>query len=217
MSGIRIKICCISSLEEANTAVKAGADALGLVSSMPSGPGVIAESLITQIAMASPPAVATFLLTSSRNATDIIAQQKRCKTNTIQICDDPDPGTHEILRKELPGIKIVQVVHVQGEESIATAVEYAKTADAILLDSGNQKLSVKELGGTGRKHDWSISRKIRESIPVPLFLAGGLNPDNAQEAIDTVRPFGLDICSGVRSGGALDPVKLQKFFDAVRG
>lgn len=217
MPRVRIKICCISSLEEANTAIEAGADALGLVSSMPSGPGVIEESLITQIALASPPAVATFLLTSSRTAKEIINQQKRCRTNTIQICDDPEPDTHRILRDELPGIKIVQVVHVQGEESIDTAVEYAITADAILLDSGNQKLSVQELGGTGRKHDWSISKKIREAIPIPLFLAGGLNPDNAQEAIETVRPFGLDICSGVRTSGALDPVKLRRFFDAVRG
>lgn len=215
MSRTRVKICCISSVEEAAIAIKAGADALGLVSSMPSGPGVIAESVIEEIASTVSPGVASFLLTSEVSAEKIIEQQKRCKTNTLQICDDPEPGTHQILREKLPGIKIVQVVHVQGPESVDTAVNYAKTADAILLDSGNQSLTVKELGGTGRKHDWTLSKKIRESISVPLYLAGGLNPDNAVGAIRTVNPFGLDICSGVRTNGKLDPEKLHRFFTAV--
>lgn len=212
----RIKICCISSLAEAQLAIAHGASALGLVSHMPSGPGVISEELIIAIAAQVPPGVATFLLTSKQDVSSIIAQQRRCATNTIQLCDHLLEGTHADLRKALPGIKIVQVVHVTGEESILEAEQVAPHVDAILLDSGNQKLAVKELGGTGRTHDWSVSRAIRERINVPLFLAGGLKAENVAEAVAQVAPFGLDICSGVRTEGKLDEEKLKAFFEKSR-
>lgn len=212
---IRVKICCISSVEEANLAIKYGASALGLVSNMPSGPGVINEDLIKEIADSVPPGVSTFLLTSKQSADEIIEQQKRCRTNTIQICDHLLHGSYSEIKHALPGIKIVQVIHVNGDESIREAVEVSKNIDAILLDSGNQKLEVKELGGTGRVHDWSISKKIREAIKIPLFLAGGLNTKNVADAINQVNPYGVDICSGVRTNGKLDEVKLKSFFEAV--
>jgi len=211
----RVKICCISSVEEAMLAVKYGASALGLVSAMPSGPGIITENLIAEIAERVPPGVASFLLTSKQTADEIIEQHKSCRTNTIQICDHLIDGKYSEIKKALHGIKIVQVVHVTGEESLHEAVEVSKHVDAILLDSGNQKLEIKELGGTGRVHDWSISKKIRESIGVPLYLAGGLKPDNVQDAIRNVNPFGLDLCSGVRTNGKLDVQKLSMFMEKV--
>ncbi|HVQ30362.1 MAG TPA: phosphoribosylanthranilate isomerase, partial [Vicinamibacteria bacterium] len=125
-------------------------------------------------------------------------------------------SAHAELRRALPGIGLVQVVHVTGPESIAEAVRMGREADALLLDSGNQALAVKELGGTGRRHDWRISRQIREEVGVPLFLAGGLDPGNVAAAIAEVGPFGLDICSGVRTDGRLDPRKLEAFFAAIR-
>jgi phosphoribosylanthranilate isomerase len=182
---------------------------------MPSGPGVISDEEIAAIAAAAPPAIGTFLLTSRQSVDEIVAQQQFCRTNTIQICDRLTRGTHRELKDALPGISIVQVVHVAGPESVEEAVAMASEVDAILLDSGNQKLAVKELGGTGRTHDWSLSRKIRESIGVPMFLAGGLTSDNVRRAIEEVGPFGLDLCSGVRTGGKLDPQKLTRFFEAV--
>lgn len=212
----RIKICCISSVEEANLAINYGASALGLVSNMPSGPGVISEDLIEEIALSVPPPIATFLLTSKQSIDEIITQHKKCKTNTIQICDHLVNGTHEQLRNALPGIKIVQVVHVGDENSVKEAIEISRSVDAILLDSGNQKLTIKELGGTGRTHDWSISRKIRDSISIPLFLAGGLNADNVVEAIQFVKPFGVDVCSGVRTDNKLNEYKLESFFEKVK-
>lgn len=212
---VRVKICCISSLEEAKMAIKYGASAIGLVSKMPSGPGVINEELITKIAETTPPGLSTFLLTSLQNVHDIIEQQKRCRTNTIQLCDRITSGTHTELKKSLPGIKVVQVIHVTGGESIDEAIEVSKYVDAILLDSGNQNLKVKELGGTGKVHDWSISKTIRESINIPLFLAGGLNPGNVADAIKHVNPFGVDICSGVRTKGNLDEEKLKLFFHSI--
>lgn len=212
----RVKICCIASLDEAWTAIYAGASAIGLVSAMPSGPGVITEEQIAKIASSIPPPIATFLLTSSQDTDAIIAQQRRCRTNTLQLCDRLQHGTHDDLRRALPGISIVQVIHVSGEESINEAISVSHQVDAILLDSGNQSLSVKELGGTGRVHDWTISRRIRESVRVPVFLAGGLKPENVGEAIGQVHSFGLDICSGVRSEGRLDEQKLARFFAEVR-
>jgi len=216
MHSPRVKICCIASLEEAQMAINAGASALGLVSEMPSGPGVIEESLITSIAQSVPPGVATFLLTSKQDSGEIIAQQRRMQTNTLQLVDSVSIDTYAALREALPGIGIVQVIHVLGKESLEEALRVAPHVDALLLDSGNPSLTVKELGGTGRVHDWSLSRQIRERSVKPVFLAGGLKPGNVREAVDIVQPYGVDLCSGVRTNGALDRTKLDAFFAALR-
>lgn len=211
----RVKICCMNSIQEAEMAIRYGASAIGLVSEMPSGPGVISEDLITQIARSVPPSVSSFLLTSKQDTGSIIEQQRSSGVNTIQLCDRLRSGSYTDFRKAIPGIAIVQVIHVTGPMSIEDAVSLAPYVDGILLDSGNQSLPVKELGGTGRTHDWSISKKIRELVDVPLFLGGGLNPDNVAEAVSQVGSFGVDVCTGVRSNGMLDEVKLSKFFNQV--
>ena len=212
----KVKICCISSLLEAQQAIDAGASALGLVAEMPSGPGVISDDIITEIARKVPPPIASFLLTSRTDSREIVSHQKLVRTNTVQIVDALESGTYDEIREGLPGISIVQVIHVVGEKSIEEAVSISPHVDALLLDSGNPDLAVKELGGTGRVHNWSISRKIRESVDIPIFLAGGLKIDNVIEAIQTVEPFGLDLCSGVRTNGQLDTHKLSAFFDQVK-
>jgi phosphoribosylanthranilate isomerase len=211
----RVKICCIASIEEAWIAIDHGASAVGLVSDMPSGPGPIAEHLIASIAATIPPGVASFLLTCKQDVESIVDQQRRMRVNTLQICDRLIDGSYEDLRAELPGISLVQVIHVTGPEAIHEAVAIAPRVDAILLDSGNQSLKVKELGGTGRTHDWDLSREIRESISVPLYLAGGLKPENVSAAIEIVEPFGIDVCSGLRTDGRLDRAKLSSFFAAL--
>ncbi len=196
-------------------AIDHGASALGLVSEMPSGPGPIPEDLIKEIAAVVPPAISSFLLTCRQDVDAIIGQQRRVGVNTIQICDRLEKGSHERLRKALPGISLVQVIHVTGPESVDEAVAVAPDVDAILLDSGNQTLAIKELGGTGRVHDWRLSARIREAVGVPLFLAGGLKPANVADAINQVRPFGVDVCSGLRTDGKLDEEKLGSFFKAI--
>ena len=196
-------------------AIDVGASAVGLVSAMPSGPGPIPEELIAEIAATIPPGVSSFLLTCLQDAASIIAQQRRLGVNTIQICDRLTHGSYQDLREALPGISLVQVIHVTGPEAVDEAIEVAPHVDAILLDSGNQSLAIKELGGTGRTHDWNLSRKIREAIEVPLFLAGGLNPSNVAAAIREVQPFGIDVCSGLRTNGNLDREKLEAFFDRI--
>lgn len=213
---VKVKICCIQSIEEAKLAVKYGASALGLVSEMPSGPGVISEDLIVEIAKQVPADISTFLLTSKTNYEEIITQHKKCNTTHIQLVDNVEIDVYKKLRLELPDVKIVQVIHVTGEESIGEAVSVSDFVDLILLDSGNQKLAVKELGGTGRTHDWSISKKIVERINVPLFLAGGINPSNVSVAINEVKPYGVDLCSGVRTNNKLYEKLLKEFFNTLK-
>jgi phosphoribosylanthranilate isomerase len=211
----RIKICCISSENEARMAIENGASAIGLVARMPSGPGPIADDLIRQIAKTVPPPVATFLLTSETSVKEIIEHHHRTNTNTIQIVDSLSSGTYSQLKAALPGVKIVQVIHVIDERSVDEAIIISEMVDALLLDSGNPNLKIKELGGTGRVHDWKLSRQIRDKSKCPIFLAGGLNPDNVRQAIDEVQPFAVDVCSGVRSDGKLDRQKLELFFSRV--
>ena len=211
----KIKICCISSLEEAFLAIKHGADALGLVGNMPSGPGVIADELISQITKHVPPPIATFLLTSERKASDIIAHHQKVQTNTIQIVDSLLEMDYAKIREAIPTVKIVQVIHVLDEKQIEEALEIEQWVDAILLDSGNPNLKVKILGGTGNSHDWKLSRKIREAVNKPVFLAGGINAQNVQQAIAEVNPYGIDLCSSVRTNGQLDASKLDIFFKAI--
>ncbi|MBK8880569.1 MAG: phosphoribosylanthranilate isomerase [Haliscomenobacter sp.] len=208
----RIKICCISSVEEARMAVAAGASALGFVGPMPSGPGVIRNELIPEIIRTVPPPVATFLLSSQTTSEGLASHQKLTHANTLQIVDHVPLHLFPLLRKALPHVKLVQVVHVLNEASVEEALAYAAHADALLLDSGNPHLKVKVLGGTGTTHDWTLSRKIVDQAAIPVFLAGGLTQGNARQALDQVNPYGLDVCSGVRTNGRLDPRKLEAFF-----
>jgi phosphoribosylanthranilate isomerase len=214
----RVKVCCMKSIEEVWMAIDAGASAIGLVSPMPSGPGPISNERAAEIAAQVPPGIDAFLLTPLQTVEELVEQNRLVKARTLQLVDALPPGAHAELRRAMPGVKLVQVIHVVGPESVDEAVKVAPEVDAILLDSGNPALKVKVLGGTGRRHDWALSREIRERVDVPVWLAGGLNPENAREAIDTVGPFGLDLCSGLRTGEGydLDPDKLERFMAAVR-
>src|SRR5664280_1226809 len=213
----RVKICCISSDDEARMAIEFGASAIGLVGKMPGGPGPISDELIRSIAKTVPPPIATFLLTSETSVNRIIEHHHRTNTNTIQIVDSLYTGTYRQLKEALPGVKIVQVIHVIDEKSVDEALEISGMVDAILLDSGNPNLKIKELGGTGRVHNWKLSRRIRENAKCPVFLAGGLNPDNVRQAIDEVQPFAVDVCRGVRTDGHLDRKKLELFIKNAHG
>jgi phosphoribosylanthranilate isomerase len=213
----RIKICCIISIEEANLAISLGADAIGLVGRMPSGPGPIADELIYKIAKSDPPMVDTFLLTSETSAEKIIEHHRRTRTKTIQIVDMLTEGTHGQIRDALPAIKIVQVIHVIDQGSVEQAITVSGDVDAILPDSGNPNLKIKELGGTGRTHNWDLSRQIRESAKCPVILAGGLKPENVKQAIEAVKPYAVDVCSGVRTDRKLDEETLMRFIVEVSG
>ena len=213
---VKVKVCCISSVSEAALAVSYGADALGFVSKMPSGPGVISDEKILEIIKTVPSHIDKFLLTSETESSEIIQQQEKFKPDTLQLVDEVSTEVYHDLKNKIPSARIVQVVHVKDKSSAEYAIKISGFVDAILLDSGNPDLSVKELGGTGKVHNWNISRMIREKVNVPVYLAGGLNAENVKEAINTVSPYAVDLCSGVRTDGKLDESKLEKFFNAVR-
>jgi phosphoribosylanthranilate isomerase len=196
-------------------AIHHGADALGLVGKMPSGPGPIPDWLIAEISDRIPPPLASFLLTSEQSSQEIIHHVKRVDTNTVQLVDELVTGTYADIRVSLPYLKIVKVIHVSDELSFDEAMRESAEVDALLLDSGNPKALIKTLGGTGLTHNWEISREIVRKVSVPVFLAGGLHAGNVKEAIRKVKPFGVDVCSGVRTLGKLDPAKLLSFFNAV--
>jgi phosphoribosylanthranilate isomerase len=213
----RVKICCIADEAEARLAVQQGAAALGLVSAMPSGPGVIDDATVARVAAAvRGEPVRTFLLTARTQADDIAAQHAAAGTTTLQLVDHVPLAELRRLRGLCPGVELVQVIHVTGESALAEAVAVAPWVDALLLDSGNPAAAVKQLGGTGRTHDWALAGRIRAAVaPRPLWLAGGLRPHNVAEAIATVQPFGLDLCTGVRLQGRLHGPTLAAFMQAV--
>jgi phosphoribosylanthranilate isomerase len=210
-----VKVCCIADLDEARLAIGAGASAIGLVSAMPSGPGPIEEHVIARVAAAVPPPTETFLLTALTDAEAIAAQHRRCGTTAVQLVDAVAEPELKRLRRLLPRTRLVQVIHVTGPQSVEEARAAAALVDTLLLDSGNPALAVRELGGTGRVHDWALSRRIRESVEVPVLLAGGLHPGNARAALEQVDPAGLDVCSGLRLNGRLDAGRLGAFFAAI--
>ena len=212
---VKVKICCISSIEEARLAVAYGAAAIGLVGRMPSGPGTITDELIHAIAKTVPPPIQTFLLTSETTTDNIIEHHRKVNTTTIQIVDALSGREYHKIREAIPNVQLVQVIHVLDEGSIKEAIEISEFVDAILLDSGNPNLPTKVLGGTGKTHNWDLSKKIREKISLPVFLAGGINKDNIKKAIEHVQPYGIDLCSSVRTNGQLDESKLEALFNAL--
>ena len=212
---VKVKICCISSIEEAKLAVAYGAAAIGLVGRMPSGPGTITDELIHAIAKTVPPPIQTFLLTSETTTDNIIEHHRKVNTTTIQIVDALSGREYHKIREAIPNVQLVQVIHVLDEGSIKEAIEISEFVDAILLDSGNPNLPTKVLGGTGKTHNWDLSKKIREKISLPIFLAGGINKDNIKKAIEHVQPYGIDLCSSVRTNGQLDESKLEALFNAL--
>ena len=213
---LRIKICCIASIEEAQMALDAGADAVGLVSAMPSGPGVIGDALIAEIIDWVGSRAATVLLTSRLTAASISEQLQRALPTVIQLVDTLPDDELTGLRAQHSDVLVMPVIHVQSADSIAEAVRLGPVADALLLDSGNPTAIVKELGGTGHTHDWRLSSAICQATRIPVFLAGGLRADNVAEAVRTTRPFGVDVCSGVRRDGRLNEQRLTAFITEAR-
>ena len=215
----RVKICCMASPSEVRAATVAGADCIGAVGPMPSGPGPLDDETARAVIAAAPPGVTPFLLSQETGIEGLTRHVRATRATVVQLVRHVDPRLHFDIREALPGVKIVQVIHVENETALELARGYALTADALLLDSGNPATGgdVEELGGTGRPHDWRLSRQIVSLVEKPVYLAGGLTQANVADAIAAVRPFGVDLCSGVRTLGKLDTKKLTSFFAALRG
>ena len=212
----KVKICCIQSIAEAQMSIEYGAYAIGLVSKMPSGPGVISGEKIREIAKWSKGNIKTVLLTALQNVNELIEQYRFCETDIIQLVDSQEKETYQILKKEFPSVELMQVIHVIDDISVNKALDISKYVDFILLDSGNPSLKIKELGGTGRTNNWELSKQIVDKVNVPVFLAGGLNPENVSQAVSQVQPFGVDLCSGLRVEGHLVKEKLKSFMKYLK-
>ncbi len=182
---------------------------------MPSGPGVISLDKIREIVKAIPSHISIFLLTSSSNGDEINQQIDHTAATHGQLVNSVDIETYRTIKRKFPKVKLVQVIHVIDVSSCEEAMRLSKHVDYILLDSGNPSLAVKELGGTGRVHNWKISQEIVKKVEVPVFLAGGLNENNVKQAAEEVMPYGVDLCSGVRTNGMLDDRKLIRFMKEI--
>jgi phosphoribosylanthranilate isomerase len=211
----RIKVCCIADRQEARMAIAAGADALGLVAEMPSGPGPISDAAIADIIPIVPPPISTFLLTSRTRAENIADHIALTRPTTVQIVSHIEEAESQRLAELAPHVQRVQVIHVEDASALDLIPLYAPYVHAFLLDSRRPNAEHVQLGGTGETHDWDVSAAFVAASPLPVFLAGGLKPENVGAAIAKVRPFGVDLCSGVRTGGKLDQAKLKRFFEAV--
>lgn len=212
-----VKVCCIKSAEEASMAIDYGAQALGLVGPMPSGPGILSLDTIRDISRTIPTHINSFYLTSKTEFDAIAVEYEWVQTSHIQLTDYTSENTRLALRKNFPDLQIVQVVHVSENTWMDDIKSAENHTDLLLLDSGMPKAKKKQLGGTGQTHDWAISRKIVQKTSLPVYLAGGIHAGNVQEAVHTVKPFGIDLCSGLRSRDKLDPSKLKAFFDVLAG
>lgn len=210
------KVCCIQSEAEMALAAGAGAAFGGLVGAMPSGPGPIDDARIRAIAAAAPAGIVPVLLTARRDAAEIVDHVRATGVAAVQIVRPVPAAVRLAVRGALPGVEILQVVHVEGPGVVAAAVAAAEGADYVLLDSGRPGAAVAELGGTGRVHDWTVSARVVRAVGVPVLLAGGLGPANAAAALRAVAPWGLDVCSGLRDPeGALLPERLDAFARAL--
>ena len=196
-------------------AIAAGADLVGLVGPMPSGPGPIDLDSAAAIARGLPPGVGAVLLSSATGLDRLEAELRLVRPAVLQLVDAIEPRVLEALRRHVGGTRLLQVLHVEDGAVIEAARAVAPLVDGLLLDSGRPDAAIKELGGTGRVHDWRLSRQVVEAVDRPVFLAGGLGPANIARAIAEVRPFGVDLCSGIRTAGQLDAALLATFMAAV--
>lgn len=212
---IRVKICCVRTQEEAVTAVSFGAAAVGLVTSMPSGPAGLHSDAVREIVAALPPGTGSFLLTSITSVERLTELGLHTKVNTLQLWDRLRPEDYGRLRARLPGVSLVQAVHVLDDTALADAVDVAPRVDAIVLDSGNPAVPFRWEPATGRVHDWNLSRRIVDTLDRPVFLAGGITPGNVATAVQIVRPYGIDVCTGVRTNDKLDRSKLSNLFESL--
>ncbi|MEU4316651.1 phosphoribosylanthranilate isomerase [Nocardia sp. NPDC024068] len=196
---VRAKICGIRSRADLDTAVDAGADAVGFISGTTHySEDVLTAEAAAQLSVITPPFVNRVLVTHLEDAHAILDLADRVDVDIIQVHGLVDRDTLRAVHGAAHGRTIVRAVHVTGPDSLATARTVAADCDAVLLDSR----TADRLGGTGRTHDWSLSARIvRElaGIGRPVILAGGLNSDNVDEAIEAVRPFGVDVNSGVET------------------
>ncbi len=194
-----LKVCCIQNIAEALSCIERQVHMIGFVSAMPTGFRLLTDLQIKDIISQLPPSETLSVLLSSRtSAAGLVDHIRYTGAQALQIVDELSQDVLRQVREQLPELKIIQVIHVTSPKDIEKAQSIESLVDYILLDSGKQQGNPKALGGTGLTHDWSISAELVRSLSKPVMLAGGLKLQNIAEAIDTVGPAGIDICTGLR-------------------
>ncbi|MFN8558227.1 MAG: phosphoribosylanthranilate isomerase [Dehalococcoidia bacterium] len=213
---VRVQIAGISNLEDALAVERAGADAIGFTLGLPTGPhNGLDEHGARAIIRALPPLIVPLLITYLVTAAEVVPLCRYLGVSTVQLHAPADPAEIAAMRAGLPGLKVILAVHVTGEEAVAEAVRVAPHADALILDTYDPATG--RHGATGRTHDWAISRRIVEASPAPVILAGGLTPENVGAAVRQVRPWAVDVHTGVeRPDGATDHARVAAFVRAAR-
>jgi len=219
MVTMKVKICGITNTNDARMAAKFGADALGfLIGIRHKSEDVILPEEAKKIISACPPFVTTVMVTHLLESESIISLFREIGTTAIQLHDEIKLDEIKAIRKALPTVRLIKAVHITDlKESLRRARIFERIVDAIVLDTINLKED--RIGGTGLTHDWQISKQIKESVSIPIILAGGLNPSNVQEAIRTVRPYAVDVNTGVkkdRYDRVKDPAKLKDFITKAK-
>jgi phosphoribosylanthranilate isomerase len=211
---VRVKICGIKSIDEAWMAVDAGADAFGLiVGATHKTEDVLKPETAHYILKEAPPYISSVLVTHLTTAKEILAIYTKVPACHIQLQDNISIDEIDKLRKNLKHVKLIKAIHVVRKDAVDAAKYFAPNVDALLLDSKTRF----RIGGTGKVHDWNISRDIVESIEIPIILAGGLTPENVVEAIKKVRPFGVDVNTGVKfPDGTKNPQLIKDFVSRAR-
>ena len=212
---MKVKICGINKAEFAQWAYDAGCDYLGLLI----GITHVAEDKISvqqakEIIENSNVDTSKFVMvTHLLDAEEIISILKELNISNVQLHDNISIEEIKKIRSALPELYIIKAVHVLNEHAIQHALMLEEYADAIILDSRTSA----RLGGTGNVHDWNISAEICKRCKKPVFLAGGLTPDNLVSAIETVRPYAVDANSGVETeNGDKDLNKIRKFVQIAK-
>jgi phosphoribosylanthranilate isomerase len=207
-----VKICGIRRREDALIAAELGADAIGLlVGQRHNSPDFISATVARDIDRALPPSVEAVLVTHVEDIDKLERLLQESEIRTVQLHSEIAPSSVERLRGRLPHLKIFKSVSVISADSVAYPEAFAQLVDGFVLDSIN--LATDQVGGTGKTHDWSVSRQIVMRYPeIPSILAGGLNSENVRSAIEQVHPFGVDVNSGTKAPDEFkDPRKIEAF------
>lgn len=211
---MKVKICGIKTAEELKSVILSGADAVGFISGIThKSEDAIQPEEVRNLSKLVPPFITPVLVTHLTSLGELFQIIITAQVFTIQLQGDISPENIRLLKQALPYAKFIKAIHVVDRSAIEKAKEYENIVDAILLDSKTSD----RLGGTGLTHDWNISAEIVKTVKVPVILAGGLNPDNVKEAINKVKPFGVDVNTGVKGlNGYKDPEKVKRFIEIAK-
>jgi phosphoribosylanthranilate isomerase len=210
----RVQVAGISTLEDALACERAGVDAIGFTIGLPTGPhNDLDEAAAARIVRALPPFIVPVLITYRVTAAEVVPMCRAIGLSQVQLHAPADPAEIARMREAIPGLKVILAVNVTGPEALDLARERARHADALILDTYDPATG--RHGATGKTHDWSLSARIVEAVEVPVILAGGLNPANVGAAIRRVRPWGVDVHTGVERPDGTTDHDLVRAFTAI--